>query len=264
MSERSPSTENYLLGKGKLYIDLLNPTTGVRTGEIDIGNCPAVALTPNVESLDHFESMAGIREKDKSVDVSAGFMAKFTTDEYSRWNLMMAILGTSESTFSQGTGNQINEPVVMAIDRWMKLLRRNVHSLVVTNIAGTTTYTLTDDYVVDTAIGRIKAVSGGAISGGQTVHIDYNYDATQYPTLSALQSSTIEVFARFVGAPQVGPHYEIEIWKGKIKPAGDISLISDEWSSMDFEIEILKDAAGHPSEPWFKIYDTKTNDSAVS
>jgi len=260
---RSPSTDNYLLGKGKLYIDLLD-SSGARTGEMDIGNCPAFAITPTIESLDHFESMSGVREKDKSVDVSAGFTAKFTTDEYSRWNLMLAIFGTDEGTFSQGTGHQINESVTATIDRWSKLLRRNVHTLVVTNAAGTVTYTEGTDYSVDQFVGRIKPLSGGSISSGQALLVDYNYDATQYSTISAMESSSIEVFVRFVGAPQVGPHYEVEIWKGKIKPAGDIGLISDEWSSMDFEIEILKDAANHPTEPWFKIYDTKVNDSAVS
>jgi hypothetical protein len=263
MSERSPSTTNYMLGKGKLYLDLLD-ANGNRTGEIDIGNCPSFAITPSVETLDHYESMGGIKEKDKSVDTTAGFTAKFTTDEYSRWNLMLAILGTSEGTFSQGTGHQVNESAMVYINKWTKLERRNVHSLVVTNEGHTTTYEEGTDYEVDKTVGRIKALSGGSLSGGQTVHVDYNYDATQYSTLSAMEDSSLEVFVRFVGDPQVGPTYEIEIWRGKIKPAGDINMISEEWATMDFEIELLKDATNHASDPWFKIYDTSQNDSAVS
>ena len=260
----SPNTSNYLLGKGKVYVDLLT-AAGVRTGEIDVGNCTAFTVTPTVESLDHFESMGGIREKDKSVDTSVAMLAKWNTDEYSLRNLMLGVLSTVERTYAQATGHQINFPIVARVEKWMKLGEfRNVHNVVVTNTAGTTTYVLGTDYNLDAAIGRIFTIDGGSISGGQTIHVDFNYDATTYDGIYVADSSTIEIFLRFVGNPAVGPVWEGEFWKARLKPAGDLGFISEEWSGMDFEAEILKDVINYPTMPWGRMIDKTTNDAATS
>lgn len=263
MADRSPNVENYILGKGKLYFDRFDDA-GASTGEFDLGNVPSFIMTPAVETLDHFESMSGIKEKDKSVDISVGFTCKFTFEEYSRWNLMLATFATTEGTFSQGSGHQVNEAVTAHSGKWSKLTRRNVHDAVVTNIVGTTTYTETTDYIMDRATGRIFIVEDGSIADLQVVHVDYLYDDTTYGKLSAMQDSTIEGSLRFVGDPSVGPKYEVEIWKVKIKPTGDLQWISDEWSSVEIEGEILKDATNHPTEPWFTLLDITANESAVS
>lgn len=262
MAKTAPSTDNYILGKGKLYAARI--VAGVNTGEIDFGNTPAFTVSPTIESLDHFESMDGIKEKDKSVDVSIGYTGKFTLDEYSRENLMLFLMGTTESDTTQATGHQVNDPITARLDRWVKLTFRNVAILSVTNVAGTTHYVENTDYTVDTAVGRIKAITGGSITDAQVLHIDYTYDASEYPTLSALQTSSIECFIRFVGAPDVGPKYEMEIWRAKIKPTGDLPFISDEWGQMEFEFEVLKDHAGHPTDPWFKLYDMTVNEATAS
>lgn len=264
MSRFGPDTDNYMLGKGKVYLDRLN-STGARTGEIDLGNTPAFTLAAAIESLDHFESMSGIKEKDKSVDVSVGYTGKFTLDEYSRENLKLALLNDGgEESFTQATGHQVNEVITARAGKYVKLENRNVHSVVVTDTTGTVTYTETTDYTVDTDVGRIRVVVGGSISDGQTLHVDYNYDATEYPKVAALTDSTIEAFIRFIGAPAVGPTYEMEIWKAKIKPTGDIPWITDEWGQIEFEFEVLKDAANHASEPWFVLYDKTTNEATAS
>lgn len=264
---RAPSTENYTLGKGVLYVDLLDGDGG-RTGEIDVGNVTNFAITPTVESLDHFTSRSGIREKDLTVDTSLAFMAKWTTDEYALWNLMLAVLTTTTETFAQGTGHQINEPVTMRTDKWMKLGGedggRNIHDIVVTNTAHTVTYVEGTDYNVDRAVGRLFGVDGGNIANGQEVHVDYHYDATQHSYVRGGEDQSINAFLRFVGDPAQGPVMEGQFWKVRVKPSGDIGFISEEFSTLEFEGEIQYDASGHPTEPWFRIIDLTENESAVS
>lgn len=263
MAERSPHVDNYMLGKGKLYFDRFD-ADGVSTGEFDLGNAPDFTLTPTIESLDHFESMGGIKEKDKSVDVSVGFTVKFTLDEMSRWNLMLAINGTTEGTFSQGSGHQVNEPITAHSGKYSKLTRRNTHDVIVTNEAGTVTYTDVTDYTVDRSSGRIFIVEDGSITDGATLHVDYLYDDTTYGQLIAMEDTTVEGSLRFVGNPAVGPKYEVEVWKVKVKPTGDVKFITEEWSSIEIEGEVLKDDAGHPTMPWFRMLDITENESAVS
>lgn len=264
MSRFGPDTDNYVLGKGKVYVDRLD-SDGNRTGEIDLGNTPAFTLTPAIETLDHYESMGGIREKDKSVDTSVGFTGTFTLDEYSRENLKLAFMNDgSEASYTQSTGHQTNEPITGRLGKWVGVTKRNIHAVNVTDSTGTVTYVEGTDYTVDTDVGRIMATVGGSISDGQSLLVDYNYDATEYPKISALSTSSIEVFVRFVGAPAVGPTYEMEIWKAKIKPSGDIPWITEEWGQIPFEMEVLKDAEGHAAEPWFLVYDKTTNEAAAS
>lgn len=263
MAERSPNVENYMLGKGKLYFDRFD-ADGASTGEMDLGNVPDFSLTLSIESLDHYESMSGIKEKDKSVDVTVGANVKFTMDELSRWNLMIAINGITEGTFSQGSGHQVNEVITAHLGKYSKLSRRNTHDVVVTNTAGTVTYTETTDYTVDRSSGRIFVTETGSITDGQTLHVDYLYDDTTYGQLIALEDTSVEGSLRFVGDPAVGPKYEVEIWKVKVKPTGDLKFITDEWATIEVEGEVLKDASGHPTMPWFRMLDITTNESAVS
>ena len=41
----SPNTENYTLGKGVVYFDQKNLTTGLYMGERDLGNAPAFSFS---------------------------------------------------------------------------------------------------------------------------------------------------------------------------------------------------------------------------
>ena len=262
--KNAPNVLNYLLGRGKLYLARL--VDGVNMGEMDVGNVTAFTVNPAVEMLDHFESMSGVKDKDMSVVTTIGMTGKFTTDEYSRNNLMLALFGSTEQTIQQATGHQINAPILARLDKWVKLPHRNLDaaSVVVTNVAGTVTYILGTDYNVDTDVGRIFAIDGGAITEGQTLHVDYNYNSTEYPLVEAIETDGIECLVRFVGDPQSGPVYEAELWRVSMKPASELGFISDEWAKMDFEFECLKDTAGHPDHPWGRVIDKTTNESIVS
>lgn len=89
----TPSTDNYMLGKGILKFDRFD-ADGNSTGLRDLGNVPAFTLQPAIESLDHYSSRAGLKVKDKTVTVQAGLTAKFTIEEYDKENLALALLGT--------------------------------------------------------------------------------------------------------------------------------------------------------------------------
>ena len=84
----SPSTENYLVGKGSLYF---TPVGGVRR---HMGNVSAMEVNLEVEELDHYSSMEGIRSKDKSVVVEKAGNVRLTLDEWSIPNIALAMLGT--------------------------------------------------------------------------------------------------------------------------------------------------------------------------
>lgn len=84
----APSTDNYVIGKGFI---IFKPT-----GEDDffhLGNCPSFVFTPAVTKLDHFSSMEGTKEKDKSIVTEKNGTVKITMEEFTKRNLGMLLMG---------------------------------------------------------------------------------------------------------------------------------------------------------------------------
>ena len=57
----------------------------------------------------------------------------------------------------------------------------------------TTTYTEGTDYVIDYVHGKIMALTGGAITGGAVLHVDYTYDAIGKGELAAIERAKIQL-----------------------------------------------------------------------
>lgn len=89
----SPSTENYVVGKGFL---IFRPV-----GETDffhLGNVPNFVFTPAVEKIEHFSSMAGTKEKDKVIVTQKTATVKITMEEFSKRNLGIMLMGDVNDT----------------------------------------------------------------------------------------------------------------------------------------------------------------------
>lgn len=85
-------TDLYTIGKGIAMFDLFD-SDGLPTGLRDLGNAPAISITPTIEDLKHYTSRESIKKVDKTVNLSIGLTLKFTLDEYDKQNLSLALLG---------------------------------------------------------------------------------------------------------------------------------------------------------------------------
>ena len=88
VSLTSPDTGNLYVGKGICSFKA--------EGEADfrdLGNCPEVELTLNIETLEHFTSRAGTRSKDLIIVLERGGTVRFITEEWTPENLRMFFLG---------------------------------------------------------------------------------------------------------------------------------------------------------------------------
>lgn len=81
------ATNNYVLGRGKLYFNRFAADTTVGTGERYIGNTTEVVLAVAAENLEHYSSDEGIRVKDMSVETQRTRSGRFTTDNMTGDNL---------------------------------------------------------------------------------------------------------------------------------------------------------------------------------
>lgn len=249
-----------LLGRGKLYFDRFD-TGGNATGERFLGNCTRLESTTTDDLREKYSSATQDSPLMKSVNVRRTQELAITLDEFDPENLALALMGTAGFHAVQTGGAVTDEPIVAKLGKWVKLAERGkigtpITGVVVTTDPAGTTYTVTDDYIVDAVSGRIYFVEGGAISDDEALLVDYTSPAiaaTDIPKIVAGTVNTIEGFLRFIGDPAAGPVYECEIWKVSINPDGAVGLISDEFAEFPLKGKILSDAANHPTEPLWRL-----------
>lgn len=92
MALSSPNILNYTIGKGRVYIRV--------SGEADrrpIGNCPEFEFTPEIEKLEHFQAMSGVRERDRTVVLEKKGSLRIVFEEMTAENLRLALIGALSS-----------------------------------------------------------------------------------------------------------------------------------------------------------------------
>lgn len=112
--------KNYTLGRGKLFADFYDKTTGLLTGEFYIGNTTSLTYSSDEDNLDHFDSDDGVREKDDTVQLSDTASLGFTTDDVQPENLATFIKGALQTlAVMASVGETETFPVLRG--RWYQL-----------------------------------------------------------------------------------------------------------------------------------------------
>lgn len=249
---------NYVLGRGRVMFDPFTAGTVVTaatfgTGERYLGNTTEFNITTESTKLDHFNSDAGLRVKDKSVVLEVNRTGNIICDDISLDNLAAFFLGdVSTVTQTSSTGSTSAFAAVQA-DRYYQLGQtsttpagvKDVASVVVTNTATpATTYVAGTDYTVNLELGRIYIIAGGACVG-QGITVTYNRNATTFERVATSSSvASIEGALRFISENAEGVKRDIYFPYVKLAPSGDFALKGDDWQQLAFDIEILQKADG--------------------
>ena len=131
-------------------------------------------------------------------------------------------------------------------------------AMLVQDSTDTTTYVAGTDYdclelLKDDEIGRIITYSTGSITDAETLHLTYMYRAETYQRIKAFANTQITGMLRFVSDNPAGLQQEVRVWSVSLAPTGDTALIGDDWSTLGFTGEILKDETGHPDSPYMDM-----------
>lgn len=242
------SNKQYVLGRGELYFDRMLPNTRTRTGERFLGNVTAFNVSIESETLDHFDSTQGLRQKDDSVLLQINRTGAITTDNISVDNLALFVQGSAT------TVTQTSTPVVdfaindIVRDRYYQLGQtlsnptgvRNVSAVTVTGPGGTPVYTLNTDYTVDAALGRIYIPATSTIAEGADILVDYTPAANTRERISSASLGSIDGALRFVARNPKGPVRDLYIPYCSLTPSGELNFIGEEWLAMAFNLEIQK------------------------
>lgn len=244
------ATPNYTLGRGKVYFARF--ATGQTPGPFRyMGNSPEFSLTIESETLDHYSSDEGIREKDDSVPLEVNRTGTLVCDDIQAENVALFFFGTtSVLTTSAATAETEDLDAVepgmfyqIGLTEANKVGLRGLANVSVESNPSGTTYTAGTDYKIDTATGMLEIVEGGGISSGDDITVTYDVTATtQEQILSG--STPVEGALRFVADNPRGENRDIFLPYCKITPNGDFALKGDDWQQLSFSLEALKPSTG--------------------
>lgn len=243
-------TPNYTLGRGKVYFARF--TTGQTPGPFRyIGNTPEFNLTIESQTLDHYSSDEGIREKDDSVPLEVTRTGTLTCDDIQAENVAIFFFGTADVLTTVAAAGLSEDFVAVMGDMHYQIGLtasnavgvRGVENVAITDTAtGLVTYVAGTDYILDAARGMFEIVAGGAADG---VNITVDYDiiaSTQDRILSG--SEPVEGALRYLENNPRGKNRDLFLPYVKITPNGDLAFKGDEWRQIPFSLEALKPAVG--------------------
>jgi len=243
--------KNYTLGRGEVYIELYpaNATINEYTkglGERYIGNTPEFSTSQSSETLDHYDSDKGVKEKDASVQLSQDRTGSFTTDNINSDNTALQFLGT-KATLTQVSATGVTETLTAFKSRYLQLGKSvsnptGVRKTTVTGVTlavGGTTVQQAGNYEVDDELGRVYIPKGSTIGDNIDIVVTYNVAAS---TRTQVVSSSNAIYGalHFIGRNPVGPNKDYYFPYVKIAPDGDYALKGDDWQTIGFTFDILK------------------------
>jgi hypothetical protein len=264
------SPSNYTIGGARLWFNEsvdLTLTPPRRKGWRDLGNVVDHSFETAKEVLDHFSTKTGSKRKDRSVNRQITESLVVTLDEVSTLNMKNFFRGDAITTVAagSGTGSVVDEVMQLNGTEFVFLLEYNPTAIVVKDITGVTTYVLTTDYIVETdaitGYKGIRRVSGGAITDGAYVRVNYTHDVrankTFYPQTKALREGQ----ALFFGVSDIGNEFMRSFNNVTLDPEGNFALSADDWSKFQLRVDILDDSDAVPTAPFgvFKHFGVGTN-----
>lgn len=241
-------TNNYTLGKGKLYFGRLDSTKTLIGGERYIGNVSAFSVTTSSDKLDHYSSTGGLKAKDASVTLQVNRSGGFTTDNVDIDNL--ALFFTGQKTSAVVTALTAQTTKIKALkDSYHQAGSgsafpsgaRNISNVVITLTAAPATIVpnLPANYTVDLKLGRIYIPSTTAMIEGTEYTITFDVAAGTRSTVIS-KSQSIYGQVRFISDNPVGDNSDHFLPYVELSPDGDYDLISDDWRAIGFTMEVLK------------------------
>lgn len=244
---------NYTLGRGRMYFARKDPLTGILGGERYLGNTPEFNTNFESETLDHYSSDRGIREKDASVILQINRTGSLVTDHIGPENVALFFFGEEQKlTVAQAT---VTDEPINNVEKGMfyqlGMTNNNpsgARGLIYPGASGTlfalkkaaVTLVAGVDYVVDAALGRVEILeTSTTVIDGDDLTATYTVAASTRTRIIS-GSSPIEGALRFVATNPTGKNIDYYMPSVKLSPNGDYALKSDEWQQIPFNVEILK------------------------
>ena len=237
---------NYTLGRGEIYFARFGDDgLEVPGPRVYIGNSTAFGFTISNETLDHYSSDRGVRQKDASVPLQVNRSGTLTTDNISNHNLALFFFGSASVQAVASAASvieTITTPVLGAFYQLGKsdvlpMGHRNITITSVTGPSSTPVYTLGDDYEVDLELGMISPLVDGDVATSMVV--TYAVAASEMDLVIS-GSTPVSGELVYIAYNPEGKQIDYLFPKVTITPNGEFALKGDDWQALPFTVEILK------------------------
>lgn len=244
MAEYDP---NYVVGRGRLYFAMFKPgTRQLSGGELYLGNTPALSLTTDDTTLDHYSSEEGLKEKDESVTLQSDMTGSFDCDDIALDNLALFFQGDRLSNVNAGA-TAVSETLMVKPNRFYQLGTdlangipgvKNVTNVVITGDSGA--ITVDGNVEIDLDRGRVF-IEPDAPDLEEGAEIEVTYDILPYSeALVISKGQQVRGQLRYIAANAVGNNRDYFWPDVKLMPNGDYQLKGDDWQVMSFNFEALR------------------------
>jgi len=250
------STDNILIGGGRIFFNDGGQDGNAGNGLLDMGNIPALAIQKALTEIEHFgyNAVTRSRQKDLNIVTDIGMSLSFTVDELfaEMWNILLFGSGTTSTVQS---GSSIVDEVATApvlLDRSIFTAESNISSLVVDDDAASASPFVenTDYEIVNATTGEIKILSTGSITTGMSLFLTYTSAARTRQRIVPGADASVLGSARLEFTAQNGDDLTWIINNCEVKPDGDSPLSSTEASEVSVVLNILVDKVVTPAEPF--------------
>lgn len=249
-------SNNYTLGRGKVYFSRFASTSDpTPTGFRYLGNTPEFNLTIESETLDHFSSDEGIREKDDSVPLEVTRTGSLITDNIDPENVALFFFGAnSDQTIVAAASQSETLSGVLAGHSYQigattgnpaglfGIDNGDVGADLTAAVNGGSGLTAGTDYEVDYEMGFITFFEDAGVTDGDDIDLTYDVlGSTRDRVISG--SEPVEGAMMYRTKNPKGADCMFYMPYVKITPNGDYALKGDEWQQLPLSLEILKPAS---------------------
>lgn len=244
---------NYTVGRGEVHFARFKSGTQTPMGYRYIGNTPEFSLTLESQTLDHYNSDRGIREKDASVTIEVARSGSIVADEILAENIAMFLFGAVDTVSTAGgaatetlTGVKLGQGYPLGVSDadpvgalMIDYPGEDTSLFKATDTTATTTYEAGTDYVYNQNTGLFTPLEGGAIVADSEVKLTYTELAYSHERIMS-GSEPVAGALKFVTFNPIGKQYNWNLPSITIRPNGDYNLKGDEWQQIPYSFEILR------------------------
>ena len=238
---------NLAIGKGELHFAPFKPGTQTPDGYYLVGNCPEISLNREAESLPHYSSMAGYKRKDEDITIESMMTGSISCDDVRPQTAALFLMGEEVIlTVASATG-QTTTIIGVRKGRTYQLGETSgqpsgARQIVVSEVHLTSTpatiYTVGTDYIVDSQLGLLTIPSTSTIA--ENAGITVEFDQTAHTRSQVIASDNEAQGAmKYISYNPIGQRMDYFFPWVKVRPNGDIALISEEWMTIPLTIEAL-------------------------
>lgn len=211
----------YWSGQGPIFIgerDAQGNTTGLEF----MGDGPQLQIETNTGRIEIKENVSGQRNTGASFVTETTRPISLTIQSAKAAHL--ARIMQADLT-AKAAGSVTDEVVLGYLGKFSQLAHVKCSNLVLTNAAGTTTYTAGTDYVFYADEGMVEVLADGSITDGQSLRADYDYAAQKHLKVNPVAKDLV-IVCPAINRARDSKRGRLVIHKANLDP-GSLPIIQD-------------------------------------